>query len=55
MTHVAIYNTLGQLVYDTQVTTDRQSVDMTPFPAGSYLVRINTDKGTCIRHLNVIR
>ena len=55
MTRVAIYNTLGQLVYDTQVTTDRHSIDMTQFPAGSYLVRISTDKGICIRHLNVIR
>jgi hypothetical protein len=55
MNHVAVYNTLGQLVYDTDVATDRVSIDMTQFPAGSYLVRINTNNGVCIRHLNVIR
>ena len=55
MIHVAIYNTVGQLVYDNDVDTDKLSVDMTPFPAGSYLVRIVTNNGMCTKHLNVIR
>lgn len=55
MTHVAIYNTLGQMVYGSDVNTDSVSIDMTQFPAGSYLVRINTNDGICIKHLNVIR
>lgn len=55
MTHVAIYNNLGQMVYGSDVNTDNVSIDMTQFPAGSYLVRINTSDGICIKHLNVIR
>ena len=55
MIHVTIYNTVGQLVYDTDVDTDKLSVDMTPYLAGSYLVRIITNNGMCTKHLNVIR
>ena len=55
MTHVSVFNAVGQQVYDTDVDTDKLSVDMTQFPAGSYLVRIVTDKGVSTKHLNVIR
>ena len=55
MRHVTVFNAIGQSMYDAEVNADQLSIDMTSFPAGSYLVRINTDKGVCIRHLNVIR
>ena len=55
MTHVSVFNAVGQQVYDADVDTDKLSVDMTQFPAGSYLVRIVTDKGVSTKHLNVIR
>ncbi|MBO7084067.1 MAG: T9SS type A sorting domain-containing protein [Bacteroidales bacterium] len=55
MTHVSVFNAVGQLVYDTDIDTDKLSVDMTQFPTGSYLVRIVTDKGVSTKHLNVIR
>ncbi|MBR3709677.1 MAG: T9SS type A sorting domain-containing protein [Bacteroidales bacterium] len=55
MTQIAIFNTIGQLVYGTDVTTDKLDIDMTSLPAGSYIVRISTSDGACIRHLNVIR
>ena len=55
MTHVSVFNTIGQLVYDADVNADRLSIDMTPFPAGSYMVRITTSSGTYAKHLNVIR
>ncbi len=55
MTQISIYNTVGQLVYGTNVNNNSVSIDMTQFPAGSYLVRIYTNNGVCIRHLSVIR
>ena len=55
MTHVSVFNAVGQQVYDADVDTDKLSIDMTQFPAGSYLVRIVTDKGVSTKHLNVIR
>ncbi|MBR4146714.1 MAG: T9SS type A sorting domain-containing protein [Bacteroidales bacterium] len=55
MNRVTVYNNLGQMVYDSQANTDRLSIDMAQFQAGSYLVKISTGNGICIRHLNVIK
>ncbi|MBR6847183.1 MAG: T9SS type A sorting domain-containing protein [Bacteroidales bacterium] len=55
MTHVTVVNAIGQFVYDTDVDADQVNVDMTPFPAGTYLVRIVTDKGVCTKHINLIK
>ena len=55
MNHIAVYSIVGQLVYDTDVNSDRVSIDMTRFPAGTYLVRIHTNEGICTRHLDVMR
>ena len=55
MTYVAIFNAMGQLMYGADVDTDKLDVDMTQFPAGAYLVRIVTNQGMCVKHLNVIR
>lgn len=55
MTHVTVVNAIGQFVYDTDVDADQVNVDMTPFPAGAYLVRIVTDKGVCTKHINLIK
>ncbi|MBO6025645.1 MAG: T9SS type A sorting domain-containing protein [Bacteroidales bacterium] len=55
MIHVDIFNTLGQQVCNTDVATDKFSFDTTGIPAGAYLVRIVTNKGTCTKHLNIIK
>lgn len=55
MTHIDIYNTVGQMVYHANVNNDMVSIDMTSFPAGSYTVKISTNRGVCVKHLNVIR
>lgn len=55
MTHVTVVNAIGQFVYDTDVDADQVNVDMTPFPAGAYLVRIVTNKGVCTKHFNLIK
>lgn len=55
MTHVTVVNAIGQFVYDTDVDADQVNIDMTPFPAGAYLVRIVTNKGVCTKHINLIK
>lgn len=55
MAHVTVFNTMGQLVYDTDVDTDHLSINMQQFPAGSYIVRIVTANGVCSKRVNVIR
>ena len=53
MTHVSVFSMIGQRVYDADVNTDKLSIDMAQFPAGSYLVRITTSNGTVVK--NVMR
>ena len=55
MIQITIVNVAGQSVYNAEVDTDELSLDMTPFQAGTYLVRIVTDRGVCVKHLNVMR
>ena len=53
MTHISVYSTLGQMVYDEEVDADRLSIDLSQSPAGSYLVRIVTHQGTVVKKLYV--
>ena len=55
MTHVTVLNTLGQMVYNAEVDTDKVVVNTENLPAGSYLVRITTREGSFVKHLNVIK
>lgn len=55
MTHVTVFNTLGQMVYNAEVDTDKVVVNTENLPAGSYLVRITTADGNFVKHLNVIK
>lgn len=55
MSHISVFNTMGQLVYDTDIDTDHLSINMEQFPAGSYIVRIITTNGVCTKRVNVIR
>ena len=55
MTRISVFNAMGQHVYDEEVNADSTSIDMSQFPAGSYLVRIITGQGICTKHLNVVR
>ena len=55
MTHVTVFNAIGQMVYNAEVDTDKVIVNTASMPAGSYLVRITTAEGTITKHLNVIQ
>lgn len=53
MTHISIYNTIGQMVYDEKVDADQHNVDLSQQPAGSYLVKIITSQGSVVKKLHV--
>jgi hypothetical protein len=53
MTHVSIYNTVGQMVYEKEVDADQLNVDLSQQPAGSYLVKILTSQGTVVKKLHL--
>ena len=55
MTHVTVFNTLGQMVYNADVDTDKVELNTEAMPAGSYLVRITTVEGSFVKHLTVIK
>ena len=55
MTHVTVFNTMGQMVYNADVDTDKVTVNAETLPAGSYLVRITTAEGSFTKHLSVIK
>ena len=55
MIHVSVFSTIGQMVYDADVNADQLSIDMSQFPAGSYLVRIVTSNGICTKHLSLTK
>lgn len=55
MRRITITNTLGQVVYDQEVDSDNEVVDMTQYQTGIYMVRIATDNGVAVKRINVVR
>ena len=45
MTRITIFNTMGQVVYDNEVVSDKETIDMTNYQGGMYLLRITTENG----------
>ena len=45
MTRITIFNTMGQVVYDNEVVSDKEIIDMTQYNEGMYLLRITTENG----------
>ena len=46
-------NTLGQMVYDANVGSDLQVLDMGQYEAGVYMVRVTTDNGVGVQRVVV--
>ena len=55
MTHVTVISALGQVVIDNDVNDSNAVLDLSQCKSGSYMVRIITDNGVSVRHLNVVR
>lgn len=53
MNHITVLNTLGQMVYDANVDGDFQSLDMSQYGAGVYMVRVATENGTSVQRVVV--
>ena len=55
LSRITIINTLGQVVYDNNATSDNEVVDMSQFDNGLYIVRIATETGVVTRRVSVVR
>ena len=53
MNHITVLNTLGQMVYDANVSGDLQTLDMGQYEAGVYMVRVVTENGTSVQRVVV--
>ena len=52
MTRITITNTLGQVVYDNEVNTDNEVINMSQYETGIYMVRITTENGSVVRKVS---
>ncbi len=54
MSHISVFNALGQMVMDMPVSTDSQVLDMSSYQAGVYMVRVATENGVSTRRVTVM-
>ena len=55
MQRLTIVNELGQVVYDAEVDSDTEMLNMSQFGAGIYMIRIQTENGVGTKRVTVIR
>ena len=55
MQRITVVNTIGQVVYDTEVESDSETLNMSQFGTGFYVIRIVTDYGMTLKNVSVIR
>jgi len=55
MNHITVVNTLGQVLYDANVSGDNCELSLGQYEAGLYLVRIVTANGTCVKRVVVTK
>ena len=52
---LTVTNVLGQTIYDREVEVDKVQIEMAQFGVGTYLIRIQTEHGTTVKRVNVMR
>ena len=55
MTRISITNALGQTVYDNDVDSDNEIIDMAQYEGGVYMVRIVTENGVAVERVTVVK
>ena len=55
MTHVTVYNAMGQMVYDQEVSGDELILNMGQYEAGVYMVKVTTETGSSVKRINVVK
>jgi hypothetical protein len=55
MTHVTVFNAMGQMVYDQDMNADSMVLNMGQFESGVYMVRIDTENGSSVKRITVVK
>ena len=51
--HISVYNTMGQMVYDQDVTGDEVILNMGQYESGVYMVNVITENGSTVKRVIV--
>ena len=54
MSRITITNALGQVMYDQEVDSDNEIINMAQYEAGVYMVRIVTENGVAVKRITVL-
>ncbi len=52
---LTVMNEMGQVVYDAEVSSDTETLNMSQFGVGVYMIRIYTENGMGVKRVSVIR
>jgi hypothetical protein len=55
MTHITVFNAMGQMVYNQDVNGDEMILNMAQYEAGVYMVRIDTANGSSVKRITVVK
>ena len=55
MNRLMVVNELGQVVYDAETNSDTETLNMSQFGAGMFMIRIYTNEGVGVKRVSVIR
>ena len=55
LTHVTVYNMLGQMVYDSDCDGNTKVVNMSQNESGLYVVRVSTVDGEYTKRITVVK
>jgi hypothetical protein len=55
MINITITNALGQVMYEQNVDSDNQIINMSQYEAGVYMVRITTENGVAVKQVTVVK
>jgi hypothetical protein len=54
ITRITIINTIGQVIYDIDTNSNEETIDMSQYKAGVYMVKVMTENGLITRRINVV-
>ena len=55
MTHITVVSTLGQILYDANISGDMYELNLSQYNAGLYLVRIATENGVSVKRVTLVK
>ena len=55
MSRITVVSVLGQVVYDTEISEDVYTLNMSQFTAGMYMVRIYSESGVTVKRVTVMQ